>query len=187
MCPLKLKELDFSKTRNWIGRAENEQENDPIYSFISAWIGFNYYYSTFAKAYNMDFISWIETNRKRKGDKSQWLFLINHEEFNKFFDNFKKRHPDVFKEKISLPIENMLNGMKVPDGLSGEFELNDLKVVQIFSTIYQIRNNLFHGDKDPDKDKRDMQLSILASKFMVSFLNELIDNTYGEVKNIHKT
>ena len=180
MCSITLKGLDFGKTKNWIKRADSQQEEEPIYSFISAWIGFNYYYSTFAKERNEEFISWTKTeNEGKTGDKSQWLYLINQDEFNKFFYDFKKLHPDVFKNTIPLPIENMLKGTKVPPNLSGEIELNNLEVGQIFSIIYQIRNNLFHGDKNPNKNKRDMQLSILASKFMVLFLKELMDSTNG--------
>ena len=180
MCSITLKGLDFGKTKNWIKRADSQQEGEPIYSFISAWIGFNYYYSTFAKEHSEEFIPWTKKNRNgHKGDASQQSFLINNEEFNEIFDNFKKNHTDLLKEKIDLPIKNMLKDTEVPPDLSGEYELNDLNVGQIFSIICQIRNNLFHGDKDPDKNTRDVQLSMLASKFMVSFLNELIDNTTG--------
>ena len=172
MTHLKLEELDFKKMRNWVKKAKEEQSKDPIYSFISAWIGFNYYYSTFAKVYGQSL-----------GGKSLWMFLIHDKNFIEFFDNFRNSHSKRFDEKVKLPVINMLNDKEVPEGLKGEYSLRDLNTEQIFSVIYQIRNNLFHGDKDPAKDKRDMQLSKFASKFLVPFLIELIENTYGEVKN----
>jgi hypothetical protein len=172
MTHLKLEELDFKKMRNWVKKAKEEQSKDPIYSFISAWIGFNYYYSTFAKVHGQSL-----------GDKLQWTFLIHDKNFIGFFDNFRNSHSKRFDEKVKLPVINMLNDKEVPEGLEGEYSLRDLNTEQIFSVIYQIRNNLFHGDKDPAKDKRDMQLSKFASKFLVPFLIELIENTYCEVKN----
>ncbi|MGB7532959.1 MAG: hypothetical protein WA977_08325 [Halobacteriota archaeon] len=183
MAHLKLRDLDFKKIRNWVKRADDKQSKDPLYSFISAWIGFNYYYSTFAKEHRQSFIDLANKNRREQGDKSQWTFLIHDKNFIEFFDNFRNSHSKRFDEKVKLPVINMLNGKGVPEGLEGEYSLRDLNTEQIFSVIYQIRNNLFHGDKDPAKDKRDMQLSKFASKFLVPFLIELIENTYGEVKN----
>ena len=184
MTHLKLEELDFKKMRNWVKKAKEEQSKDPIYSFISAWIGFNYYYSTFAKVHGQSFFDLANKNRRGKiGDKSKWTFLIHDKNFIEFFDNFRNSHSKRFDEKVKLPVIDMLYGNEVPEGLKGEYSLRDLNTEQIFSVIYQIRNNLFHGDKDPAKDMRDMQLSKFASKFLVPFLIEVIENTYGEVKN----
>ena len=51
---------------------------------------------------------------------------------------------------------------------------------QVFEIIYQIRNNLFHGNKDPFRNTRDKNLSQFGSKFMLSFKSVLLSYTYGE-------
>ena len=115
------------------------------------------------------------------------MFLISDKNFIEFFDNFRTSNTECFSENVKLPVINMLSGGGIPEGYEGEYPLHDLNGEQIFSVIYQIRNNLFHGDKDPDKDKRDMQLSKFANKFLVPFLIELIEKTYGEVRNTSET
>lgn len=183
-----LKELDFERVRNWLKRAQDKQRDDAVHCFISVWIGFNYYFSTFASANQDEFKAW----RKRhsvghEGSKAQWSFLIGHDDFKAFFSSYRSQNVTAFQAKVRLPVMNMLTDKGVPKGLKGECGLNELTDEQIFSVIYQIRNNLFHGSKDPPKKKRDMELSEVAAKFMVPFLTELINNTSGEVMSIYKS
>lgn len=179
---IELKGLDFIKMRNWIKSAKDKQRNDPVFSFISAWIGFNYYYSTFVNKHKEEFISWADKNfGKSRGDKSQWSFLVNHHSFKVFFSNYRTNNRFLLEAEIDLPIKSMISGDLVPSSTKGTYKLKNLDEEQVFSVIYQIRNNLFHGSKDPKKDKRDKELSTLASDFMVPFLTALINNTDGEV------
>jgi hypothetical protein len=179
---IELKGLDFIKMRNWIKSARDKQINDPVFSFISAWIGFNYYYSTFAIEHKKEFSSWAKKNFSGyEGNKSQWSFLVNHKIFKAFFSNYRINNKSLLEAEIYLPIKNIISGDQVPSSTKGKYKLKDLDDEQIFSVIYQIRNNLFHGNKDPMKNKRDKKLSTLASDFMVSFLTTLINNTDGEV------
>lgn len=183
---IELKGLDFIKMRNWIKSAKDKQKNDPVFSFISVWIGFNYYYSTFANEHKKEFISWDNKNFSgNRGNKSQWSFLVNHYSFKAFFSNYRINNKSLLEAEIHLPIKNMISGGLVPSSTKGKYKLKDLDDEQIFSVIYQIRNNLFHGDKDPNKDKRDKKLSTLASDFMVPFLTALINNTDGEVIHVN--
>ena len=69
----------------------------------------------------------------------------------------------------------------MPDGMEGEYKLADLDTEQIFQIIYQIRNNLFHGNKDPFTDRRDKSLSQFGSQVMLFFLSALLARTFGEV------
>lgn len=185
---IKLKGLDFKKIRTWIKSAEDKQSNDPVFSFISAWIGFNYYYSTFANEYKEEFKSWANENFSGYiGNKSQWCFLVNHDGFKVFFSNYRINNKSLLEAEIHLPIKNMMSGDLVPSSTKGKYKLNDLDDEQIFSVIYQIRNNLFHGNKNPEKDKRDKKLSTLAGDFMVPFLTALINNTYGEVIHVNES
>ena len=100
---IELKGLDFMKMRNWIKPAKDKQSNDPIFSFISAWIGFNYYYSTFANEHENEFKSWA--NKKFCGnlrDKSQWSFLVSHDSFKAFFSKASAMFPPPINDILNL-------------------------------------------------------------------------------------
>ena len=174
-----LKSLDKKRMQYWIDCAKSKQKEDQVYSFISAWIGFNYFYSTYISENREDFIKWTNIHcNGSKGDKAQLLFLISESKFNGFFNEYKNQNMDNFKISIDLPILNMIDTFKnVPKDFKGKYKLEDLSTKQIFETIYQIRNNLFHGSKNPKKNKRDNILSLIACNFMIPFLDEVLKVT----------
>jgi hypothetical protein len=182
MSTIVLRGLDKDKLCRWIKTAEDNGTGDPVYSFIAAWIGFNYYYSTFAFAEDKKdegFKIWSNSNfHGSKGDKAQWSFLIQHSSFESFFNNFKKQNKKIFGVSIKLPIVDMLKGEFVPKDRTGEIKLEELSTLEIFEILYQIRNNLFHGDKDPKKNERDLELSTFACRFALPFLRNLNTNTF---------
>ena len=176
-----LKDLSHARLSDWLAAAENKKESDPIFAFISTWISFNYYYATFALANNNAFERWANANRSgNKGDRSQWLFLINCSDFLTFFGVFKSKYADLFTMSVKLPIQNMFyRDKKIPDGVSGITQLRSLTTAQIFEVIYQIRNNLFHGSKNPFKDRRDRKLTTFSVNFLFPLMLELLDTTIG--------
>jgi hypothetical protein len=180
-----LKELDFSRSRRWIIDANSKQDVDSVYSFIASWISFNHFYGTYASSNRADFLEWAKNNMKgSSGDKAQLLYLISRKEFVDFIDNFKTEQKELFEIKVRLPIINLLNEQGVPDGIQGEYKLVDLQIEQIFLIIYQVRNNLFHGNKNPFANERDKTLSQFGSQFMLIFLSALLTHTYGEVLDV---
>jgi len=78
---------------------------------------------------------------------------------------------------MDLPVINLRNGYPVPENVSGSTRIGTLSPEQLFSVLYQIRSNLFHGMKDPDKDVRDLELSRKAAEFMVPFCYLLVEQT----------
>ncbi len=188
MAPIKLKDLEFAKMKRWVKEAKCRLKKDPIVAFISAWISFNYYYSTFTCTNRDKFRTWYEEYFKQRlkgppGHKAKLTFLIKHKDFKQFFSDFKKRNGPIFDKSVDLPVRDMLTDKLIPENRNGAFKLENLGEEEIFKVIYQIRNNLFHGDKDPIKNRRDKELSEIAGEFMVQFLIELIDYTNGEVKD----
>jgi hypothetical protein len=180
-----LKELNFTRIRQWIIEAKNKQETDPVYSFIAIWIGFNHFYATFADTNYKDFSEWTKKNMKgSQGDKAQLKYLIQKKEFVEFFDTFKFEQPTLLNLEITLPIINFLNKQCVPDGMKGKYKLSHLHINQLFEVIYQIRNNLFHGNKDPFRNIRDKELSQFGSEFMLLFISSLLSHTYGEEEDV---
>lgn len=174
-----IKELDKERMKSWLRMAENSQKDDPVMSFIAAWIAFNYYYSTFcsSRANRKGFQSWVErTGQDEYSDKTRWLYLMKTDHFLDCYKNLWKS--DVLEENIQLPIIDMLYGRKVPDNREGELKWENLTMEEVFRVLYQIRNNLFHGQKQiDDKNERDKKLTTAASNFMVPLLRELISQT----------
>ncbi|NOH03219.1 MAG: hypothetical protein HND47_15285 [Chloroflexi bacterium] len=181
MSDFTVKDLNFSRCRRWILDANTKRDVDPVYSFIASWISFNHFYGTYASSNRVKFREWSRNNMNgSSGDKAQLLYLISRNEFTDFFNNFKTEQKELFEIKVRLPVINLLNEQGVPDGIEGEYSLEDLQAEQIFLVIYQVRNNLFHGNKDPFTNERDRRLSRVGSWFMLIFLSALLSHTYGE-------
>ena len=177
-----LKGLDFTRSRNWLERAADSRADDPVGAFIFAWISCNHYYSTFALEYAGDFHAWRKACfNGRSGDRAELLFLAQNQDFIEFLDTFKQLHPQRFSPPIKLPVTNMLSGSSVPANKAGVCELSDLPYDDLFLVIYQIRNSLFHGSKDPTKSVRDLCLCTTAADFMIPLVASLLSSTYGEV------
>jgi hypothetical protein len=161
MISIMLGGLDFTRCQSWWKRADDCRAEDPVAAFIYAWISFNHYYSTFAFENKEQFQGWCRRQSPKKcrpGDKAQVLFLVDSPEFTKFFDDYKQRYPEHLNFTVELPVINMLTSCPVPKDISGPRKLSELKNNDIFRVVYQIRNNLFHGDKDPGKVQRDHDL-----------------------------
>ena len=181
-----LKELNFSRSRHWILDAKSRQSADPVYSFIASWISFNHFYGTYASSNRADFLDWTKKNMKgSSGDKAQLLYIIAKKEFVDSFGVFKTEQKKLFEIEVELPVINLLDGQGVPDVIEGKYKLADLQTKQIFLIVYQIRNNLFHGNKDPSWNTRDKRLSQVGSQFMLLFLSSLLSHTYGEVRDAY--
>lgn len=167
---------------NWLEKAKNLETIDPSSSFICTWISFNHYYSTFAQENKVSFKNWSRVHYGgKKGDKAELFYLVNHTIFNNFFSIFKKSNSGLFsKIVIELPIIDTMYNKNTPEGLTGRHKLSEINNDDIFSIIYQIRNNLFHGRKDPSKRERDITLCKEMSNFMIPFLSSLIEISYSK-------
>lgn len=180
MVNIKLKGLQFTRCRNWLIKAEACLEGDPVSAFIFAWISFNHYYSTFAMENKRRFDEWKEQQRGSSKEKMEILFLVNSQEFREFFDQHKTHRLQHVTSSIKLPVIDMLYRTRVPNRTERQCRLSDLANEDIFRVIYQIRNNLFHGSKDPTKDDRDCALCVAASEFMIPLVKSLLTVTSGE-------
>lgn len=181
-----LKDLDFKRSRSWILESAKQKDTDPAYSFIAAWISFNHYYGTFASTHKVTFGQWTKGNVNGSfGDKAQWMYLVAQSEFDVFFKAFRSKHESLFAREVDLPVENRLTEKAVPDGITGGKKLSDLTTRQLFDVVYQIRNNLFHGEKDPFTSQRDAVLTRLGGQFTLLLASSLISETLGEVLNFY--
>lgn len=182
MSDFTLKELNFARSRRWLIDAQDRRTTDPVYSFMATWISFNHFYGTYAASNVKEFEAWSNQNASgSRGDKAQWRFLVHTKGFTHFFDEFKAINPKLFDLQIQLPVFDVLTGKAVPDGLKGAHKCADLRTEQMLEAIYQIRNNLFHGNKDPFSAERDESLSTFARDFLLPFVSSLVSATGGEV------
>ena len=153
---------------------------DPVSNFISSWIAFNHIYSTNASHPNGQFQHWSrEVGIKRngsplKGDKAELEFFALSQECDPILNAIQADIENTLPH-ISLPIRNILYRRYVPDDTKRSISLFELSTLDIFFTIYQIRNNLFHGSKDPKKSERDLELCIIAAQFMKSFNSKILE------------
>lgn len=178
MYTIRLDGLNKAKARRWLENARRFLETDPVYAFVSAWIVFNYYYGTFSGVDSKSFIEWARQNASGSdGDKAQWRYLVSQPALKTILVKYFAEgsgHPEI---TLDLPVINMRNGRRVPEDVSGCIRICALSPEQLFGTLYQIRNNLLHGMKDPAKDTRDLDLSKRAAEFLVPFCFFLIEQT----------
>lgn len=129
---------------NWIEKSE--LENQVFNKYIALWIAFNAYYSSVTnEKFEKDSIAKIKSNYELK----QWYLGI---------ENSKEISNLLF---IS-PIINMKNNREVI--INGKEDYSS-----IIETLYQIRNNLFHGSKT-DHIERDIEVVTVA----LPILNQLV-------------
>jgi hypothetical protein len=176
---LVVKGLDFDRMKRWLNLAIQNQKDDPVFSFIASWIGFNYYYASFPVEDKwVEFDKWCKAKqRDYDATTTQLDFLIQRDEFTAFFDAFRQHK--IFQESIDFPVRNMLIGGYIPNSpKTSKKQWKDLNTEEILiKVLYRIRNNLFHGQKDADKNKRDLEVTTSGCNFMIAFLTELINAT----------
>lgn len=117
---------------NWIEKSESE--NHAFNKYIALWIAFNAYYSSETnKNSDWESIEIIKTNDYLK----KWYLTIENS--------------NEVSDLLSLsPVINMKKNTAVIIKDNKDF-------ASIIATLYQIRNNLFHGNKD-DRVERDIEV-----------------------------
>ena len=144
-------ENDFIK--KWIKLGE---DNDEYVKFYCYYIAFNHLY-----------------NEYNAGSEIQKIILflttsLNSKKFNKFKIEIKED-----SELCSRVVHDMKN-----DRPCKYYKLEDLKnnnPISIFMAIYQIRCNLFHGNKALE-DSRNKQLVKEGAEILYKFLTKYIEN-----------
>ena len=175
---MNISNIDLDKAKRWQADAKIKLDSNLSFEgFISSWITFNYFYSSFCTDNDITYQTWLKDNSRKNGDKSKLLFLVADNQFQTIYLDFKNSHSYLFDTAIDLPIIDMENRKYVPNNRNGRFKFNDLTIQEAFSILYQIRNNLIHGSKDPEKNGRDFFLSHIAGNFLIPFLKILIDKT----------
>ncbi|MEZ9568509.1 hypothetical protein AB4242_06450 [Vibrio splendidus] len=161
---------DVERINNWHLRAKVDLDsNEPAMSFISSWIALNHIYGVYANHPD-------STIGKKPGDKQQVIYFSKSEEAHGLLEEVKaKEH--ISSLLVNLLVKSVLTGTKVPNCDAVKCKLIDIECLDLFLIIYQVRNNLFHGSKDPLKSKRDEELCKCFSVFLLE-LNEQFIKKY---------
>lgn len=143
--------IDWSK--------KSEKEDNPFNKFISIWISFNALYSVicnckYDKA-NIDKFSDYEISKKINECLLKEPKYKENLEFLKAYNNGKGIQNLKYKENPPKKISNFEN------------------FKEVLQFIYQVRNNLFHGGKQP-KNPRDVKLVNASWYIVYCFMNKYI-------------
>lgn len=167
--------VNVDRVKNWNLMAEEKLKKEPVVSFISSWISLNHLYATLA-CINKEYVSVALKIKKNRpiGDQLQLMFFASQAETNAILDELKSSGKIY---EIKLPIKNMLSGKNVPNKVKQSVNILDLEPKELFSVVYQVRNNLFHGSKDPRKSKRDEILCSVLAELLFDF-NKMVAVRY---------
>lgn len=156
------------RVENWQLRADADLEKEPVTSFISSWIAFNHLYATHAQLPESQFKAWTIEQSMGRGDRAALSYFFQSEEIDTLLTELNKI--DSLKDLyISLPVRNVLRETNVPNDIEQKVKLLSLSKSDLFLVNYQVRNNLFHGSKDPLKSKRDDELCKCTALFLYEF------------------
>ncbi|MGB2518153.1 hypothetical protein [Shewanella algae] len=159
------------RVENWHTRAcVDIESNEFAMSFISSWIAFNHIYGVYASHPD----STIGSN---PGDKKQVVYFSNSTEANELLNEVKQSQ-DMLNLSIQLPVISVLTGDCVPNSEQKNIKIVDMECSDLFAVIYQVRNNLFHGSKDPLASERDEELCKCLSKFLLAFNGKFIETYF---------
>lgn len=137
---------------NWIEKSESEIHN--FNKYIALWIAFNAYYSS---ATNSHYDSASLKILKEKEELKAWYLGIANGD-------------DISNLLPILPITNMKSETDVKINSREDF-------ASILETLYQIRNNLFHGSKSDhvERDEEVVKLALPILRQLVLYCQEHFD------------
>lgn len=160
------------RVENWHSRARADIESNAFaMSFISSWIAFNHIYGVYASHPD-------STIDSKPGDKKQVIYFSNSTEAIELLNEVKKSQ-DILNLSIQLPVKSVLTGVCVPNCEQKNIKLVDMECPELFAVIYQVRNNLFHGSKDPSASERDEELCKCLAKFLLAFNGKFIEKYFS--------
>ncbi|NQT24655.1 hypothetical protein HQ585_04810 [candidate division KSB1 bacterium] len=150
-------------THKWLKRAERGQVCvDDGDRFISLWIAFN---------------GWMRYRFSEElGDRYQIESVKKMRDFQEVFDKLNTGNTD-FRDcledlkKLTVVDMRFKNNREDIDRYDGTYE-------SLIEVIYQVRCNLFHGRKDIDEDKKDIELVSLAYRILLPLFKEYLSKEF---------
>jgi hypothetical protein len=162
--------------KNWYDRSGLELESNysPFDKFICLWISFNCFFVS-------EFYRDISKTKKDPTEKKYLDYFVKAQKYSDIYNKLLKN--PMFKGKVSN-LKQLLNTIthfkgRIADMRPGHLKFDDAKPLdnednfeQVIKVIYQIRCNLFHGNKSPEHDG-DVRLVDAAYEILHALLNEI--------------
>lgn len=154
--------MDYSIfIEKWIGRSERKIGGafvDIGDCFISLWIAFN---ALLKSKYG-----------EKLSDKELIGKIILDEKINKVFNEVKEKNISAQK---ALKVLSEYDILDMRDPYNNTKKVNyDGSFGSLIKGLYQIRCNLFHGRKDVDEDKKDIELVGAAYEALLPILKDYL-------------
>lgn len=154
--------------KKWLERSERlDVSVDKGDNFIALWISFNAWMKSKYKE--------MHNTKKDPQERPLIDMVIGLKEFEKEFNNLKKN--EFFSQNLMKLAGYTVINMKEPNN-DDKKEKYDGSFESLIRTIYQIRCNLFHGRKDIDDDKKDIELVYLAYDILLPLFKKYLQNNY---------
>jgi len=134
--------------------------------FIALWISFN---SVLTQRYEQGLRA---ERKKKKTGREPWISesdLLNEFYGDRYWSGILEEIADSEFRKFVADLKSLCPVIKSKSG--EKVSITEGKVEDVFSVIYAVRNNLFHGAKDPsDVNSRDYLLVRYSFAVLLSFL-----------------
>jgi hypothetical protein len=149
---------------------------DPFFRFVSVWIAFNALYASHAR-------------EGLVGDRKQMEDFCNDPMLKMRHDHLLE-NDIIYRQSIttilSKPVRSMRTRVREP-GFSGDrrpihvrprsdhdIETRSKDIMEVLGVVYRIRNNLFHGGKQP-YNPRDCRLVESAAEIVTRLIASMMD------------
>jgi len=97
------------------------------------------------------------------------------DEFGDDFSNEYEKLSDILRDSLNKLKDLPVKDMRLSHINDDPKQISDVKNMgSVFSVIYQVRNNLFHGDKNPSGDKDDSEKIMLSAIALYSILERYL-------------
>jgi hypothetical protein len=146
-------------TDKWLERAERGRCNvDDGDRFISLWIAFN---------------GWMRGKFGEDGiDRHQIESVKSMDDFKDVFNHLKEDDID-FKKALDKLGNLLVVNMRFRNNRE-EVYMYDGTFESLIEVVYQVRNNLFHGRKNVEENKKDLALVRLSYKILLPLFKKYL-------------
>lgn len=146
------------------------EHNEPFFiKFVALWFYFNHLYSKFPRNKII-----IYGNKELWGERAQIAHFCEMHKKQLELNN-KRVFDSVFMEVFETGVKNARNGREDVQTKEAIKQKKDLwkRCHALFQTLYQVRCNLFHGDKRFN-DPHDIELVRCAGEILEIYLKDLM-------------
>jgi len=175
----------MSRFREWSGYFNsiiNQFGQDDVFiRFMILWVSYNSYYNSLRETEPGLFI----TQDEKTKDSEKAIIIYKKDKLRQFYES---QHERIVSEFKRIPSFNG-NGLRdcvvdtryndINSTRNAKYPQNENNLKYFLKAVYQIRCNLFHGNKTPYSET-DKQLTEWAYKNLLIILNELNYDLFRE-------